>query len=55
MENKDLVNRVDQYVQEGRTLIHPFDDKDLIAGHGTYWLIRVKKDPPPGSDQKLAI
>ena len=34
----DLLATAERHVAAGRTLIHPFDDKDLIAGHGSIGL-----------------
>ena len=43
VSNERLLPRVNEYVSQGRTLIHPFDDKYLIAGHGNFLSFQINQ------------
>ena len=51
-----LMDAVRRYVDgEGRTLIHPFDDADLIAGHGSVGLEILEDIPDLGAEDVVAV
>jgi threonine dehydratase len=51
----ELMAAVDRYTREGRILIHPFDDKDLIAGHGSIGLELLEDMPDLGKGDVVAV
>ena len=44
-QSEALVNADRLVTEEGRTLVHPFDDPDVIAGQGTIGLELIEADP----------
>jgi threonine dehydratase len=50
-----LLAAAERHVAAGRTLIHPFDDKDLIAGHGSIGLEILEDLPDLGAGDVVAV
>jgi threonine dehydratase len=50
-----LMDAVNRYLKQGMTLIHPFDDKDLIAGHGSIGLEILEDVKDLGKDDVVAV
>ncbi|MBV9241618.1 MAG: threonine/serine dehydratase [Acidobacteria bacterium] len=50
----DAFKRTEEYQEEGRTLVHPFDDPAVIAGQGTVGL-EVTEDVPDVTDVITSI
>ena len=51
----ELMNAVHRYTAQGRILIHPFDDKDLIAGHGSIGLEILEDIKDLNQDDVVAV
>ena len=51
----DLLKTAQKKVAEGSTLIHPFDDHDLIAGHGTLGLEILEEMGPLQGDDVVVV
>ena len=55
MPSVKLMEAVSRHVDAGRVLIHPFDDKNLIAGHGSVGLEILEDMPDLNENDTVAV